>query len=175
MIFSVQLLTRSYFIALLLLLLIPACRTAKQVPPQSNLETVRVFPDSVLNDVSNHPVGINLDYLMDDDRYLNPKRRTADALKAMGVKYLRYPGAFASHDPDQKALFLYLLNVSDEPKKIEPLFEGYEIKEIRQAWELVGENAEDTNPVWRSVSEKLNRNLQIVPGTSIRVVEFTLK
>ena len=51
-----------------------------------------IFPDSVLNDVSNHPVGINLDYFMDDDHYLKPKRRTADALKEMGVKYLRYPG-----------------------------------------------------------------------------------
>jgi len=51
-----------------------------------------VYPDSVLNDVSNHPVGINVDYFMDDDNYLKPAVRTADALKAMGVKYLRYPG-----------------------------------------------------------------------------------
>jgi alpha-L-arabinofuranosidase len=29
---------------------------------------------------------------MDDDNYLKPQRKTADALKAMGVKYLRYPG-----------------------------------------------------------------------------------
>jgi alpha-N-arabinofuranosidase len=51
-----------------------------------------ISPDSVLNDVSNHPLGINLDYFMDDDKYLKPKRHLADALKAMGVKYLRYPG-----------------------------------------------------------------------------------
>jgi hypothetical protein len=54
--------------------------------------TITVYPDSVLNDVSHHPVGINVDYFMDDDRYLKPSRRTADALKAMGVRYLRYPG-----------------------------------------------------------------------------------
>lgn len=54
--------------------------------------TIAVFPDSVLSDVSHHPVGINLDYFMDDDHYLKPKRSTADALEAMGVKYLRYPG-----------------------------------------------------------------------------------
>lgn len=53
---------------------------------------VKVYPDTVLADVSHHPVGINIDYFTDDDDYLKPERRTADALKAMGVKYLRYPG-----------------------------------------------------------------------------------
>jgi alpha-L-arabinofuranosidase len=51
-----------------------------------------IYPDSILSDVSNHPVGINLDYYMDDDNFLQPERRTAKALKEMGVKYLRYPG-----------------------------------------------------------------------------------
>lgn len=54
--------------------------------------TITVYPDSVLNDVSHHPVGINIDYFMDDDQFLKPSRSTADALKAMGVRYLRYPG-----------------------------------------------------------------------------------
>ncbi len=53
---------------------------------------VQVYPDSVLADVSHHPVGINVDYFTDDDDYLRPSRGTAEALKAMGVKYLRYPG-----------------------------------------------------------------------------------
>ena len=59
--------------------------------PSSGI-SIQVFPDSVLSDVSNHPIGINLDYFTDDDHYLKPARRTADALKDMGVKYLRYPG-----------------------------------------------------------------------------------
>lgn len=54
--------------------------------------TVTVHTDSVLNSFSAKPVGINLDYLMDDDQYLQPKRGLVEALKAMGVKYLRYPG-----------------------------------------------------------------------------------
>jgi hypothetical protein len=54
--------------------------------------TVNIYPDSVINDVSNHPIGINLDYFMDGDRYKNPSRNLADALKEMGVKYLWYPG-----------------------------------------------------------------------------------
>lgn len=53
---------------------------------------IKIYPDSVLNDLANHPVGINVDYFMDNDKYLKPKRSTSDALKAMGVKYLRYPG-----------------------------------------------------------------------------------
>jgi hypothetical protein len=53
---------------------------------------VKIYTDSVLNRFDNKPVGINLDYLMDDDLYLKPKRALVDALKAMGVKYLRYPG-----------------------------------------------------------------------------------
>lgn len=72
-------------------------------------EIVNIYPDSVLNDVSNHPIGINLDFLTDDDKYLNPKRKLVDALKAMGVKYLRYPGGnksdfyFFSKPPYNKA------------------------------------------------------------------------
>jgi alpha-L-arabinofuranosidase len=54
--------------------------------------TIEVFPGIILNDVSHHPIGINVNYLMDDDKYLQPAIRTADALKAMGVRYLRYPG-----------------------------------------------------------------------------------
>jgi alpha-N-arabinofuranosidase len=53
---------------------------------------VEVYPDSMLANVSHHPVGINLDYFTDDDDYLKPARGIADALKAMGMKYLRYPG-----------------------------------------------------------------------------------
>jgi alpha-L-arabinofuranosidase len=60
--------------------------------PENTGILINVYPDSVLADVSHHPIGINVDYFMDDDNYLKPARRTADALKAMGAKYLRYPG-----------------------------------------------------------------------------------
>jgi len=72
--------------------------------------TITVYPDSVLNDVSHHPVGINVDYFMDDDLYLKPSRRTADALKAMGVRYLRYPGGNKSD--------LYLFSVPPYEKAV---------------------------------------------------------
>lgn len=57
-----------------------------------NTVKISIYPDSILSDVSQHPLGINLDYFMDDDKYLHPRHRLVDALKAMGVKYLRYPG-----------------------------------------------------------------------------------
>ena len=59
---------------------------------EKEIVSISIYPDSVLNDVSNHRLGINLDYFMDNDQYLHPKRDLASALKAMGVKYLRYPG-----------------------------------------------------------------------------------
>ena len=94
---------------LLLLFLLLACRSGQLVTGELNYETVSIYPDVVLNDVSHHPVGINLNYFMDDDAYLNPKRGTTDALKAMGVSYLRYPGGnksdfyFFSKPPYEKA------------------------------------------------------------------------
>src|SRR5262249_47436735 len=55
-------------------------------------ETITIYPDSIVSDVSRHPVGINLDFFMDGDLDLKRSRHITDALKAMGVKYLRYPG-----------------------------------------------------------------------------------
>jgi len=53
---------------------------------------IEVDVHTVVSDVSRHPIGINLDYLMDDDAFLEPARSTLTALRAMGVHYLRYPG-----------------------------------------------------------------------------------
>jgi len=46
----------------------------------------------VLTDTATHPVGINVDYLMDDDHNRQAPRSTQAALAEMGVRYLRYPG-----------------------------------------------------------------------------------
>jgi alpha-N-arabinofuranosidase len=75
----------------------------------SHSVSISVYPDSIQSDVSHKPIGINLDYFIDDDNYLKPARRTADALKEMGVKYLRYPGGnksdfyFFSRPPYEKS------------------------------------------------------------------------
>jgi hypothetical protein len=76
----------------------------------SSIIKISICPDSVLNDVSEYPIGINLDYFIDDDKYLKPKRSTAEALKEMKVKFLRYPGGnksdfyFFSRKPYEKSM-----------------------------------------------------------------------
>lgn len=70
---------------------------------------IEIYTDSILNNFSSKPIGINMDYFMDGDNYLKPKISTAAALKKMGVKYLRYPGGnksdfyFFSTPPYQKS------------------------------------------------------------------------
>jgi hypothetical protein len=59
---------------------------------QANILTIKIYTDSVVTNVSHHPIGINIDYFMDGDRYPNGQQLTTKALKEMGVKYLRYPG-----------------------------------------------------------------------------------
>lgn len=58
----------------------------------AQINSVKIYPDSVINDVSNRPIGINLNFLMDGGRFPNPKQTVTEALKEMGVKYIRYPG-----------------------------------------------------------------------------------
>lgn len=58
----------------------------------SDIVTIQIYPDSVLSNIANNPVGINVNYFMDDDNYLKPSIKSADALRKMGVRYLRYPG-----------------------------------------------------------------------------------
>ncbi len=69
-------------------LAIVSCET---IPGESS-KNILIFPDSALNDVSNRPIGINANFLMDGGRFPAPKHTLAEALKEMGVKYLRYPG-----------------------------------------------------------------------------------
>jgi alpha-N-arabinofuranosidase len=60
--------------------------------PEKEVRLIRIYPGSVISDVSIHPVGINLDFFMDGGRFPDAARSTTDAIKDMGVKYLRYPG-----------------------------------------------------------------------------------
>ena len=73
--------------------------------------SISVDVNQVLNDVSAHPVGINVNYLMDDTHLIpSPAKTTQEALKSMGVKFLRYPGGEKSDNylwsisPWEKAL-----------------------------------------------------------------------
>jgi len=61
-------------------------------------DEVSVDVGAVLSDVRRRPTGINVDYLMDDDRnsLLSPQRGLREALRELGPGYLRYPGGWKS-------------------------------------------------------------------------------
>jgi hypothetical protein len=65
-----------------------ACSTGYK----NQIHEITVFPDHVLNDLSNKPLGVNLDFFMDGGRYPNAEQTVEQAMKKMGMKFLRYPG-----------------------------------------------------------------------------------
>lgn len=48
--------------------------------------------DSVLSVLSPHPVGVNVNYLMDGGRFPEAKHSLEEALREMGIRYARFPG-----------------------------------------------------------------------------------
>jgi len=60
--------------------------------------TLSVDCGRVLSDTRRRPFGINLDYLLDDDRnpLLSPRRELVEALRDLGPRYVRYPGGWKS-------------------------------------------------------------------------------
>lgn len=58
----------------------------------SDVTSIAVYTDSIVSDVSNHPIGINLNFIMDGGRFAEAKKSVTDAVKELGTKYLRYPG-----------------------------------------------------------------------------------
>ena len=51
-----------------------------------------VIGSLVLNTLENNPIGININFYVDDDNTSQTPKKMSAALKEMGVKYLRYPG-----------------------------------------------------------------------------------
>ena len=58
----------------------------------TDIVTLAVYPDSVINDIADHPLGINLNFFMDGGRFTNPEHTVIEALSDMKVRHLRYPG-----------------------------------------------------------------------------------
>ena len=56
---------------------------------------ISIDVNTELNNVENKPVGINVNHLMDGS-YIQPTISTANALKTMGTKFLRFPGGETS-------------------------------------------------------------------------------
>jgi len=60
--------------------------------PAAAADHLSVEATDVVREFTRNPLGINVDYLVDDDRNRPDVRGLAAALKEMGVKWLRYPG-----------------------------------------------------------------------------------
>ena len=73
---------------IILCLLLTSCDSKED----KGVSGIKIYPDSLINDVSNRPVGINLNFFMDGGRFPAPEHTVTEALREMGVRYLRYPG-----------------------------------------------------------------------------------
>jgi len=55
-------------------------------------QTINVDLDIIIKTFEHNPAGININYLMDDDSYLNPSNSLEESLENMKIGGLRYPG-----------------------------------------------------------------------------------
>ena len=92
--------------------IITGCATTQKVaigPSEPSISMdIMINVDAILADVSRNPIGINVNCYMDSD-FFSPKRSTVDALKAMGVKWLRYPGG------EKSDMYLWSVPPYDKP------------------------------------------------------------
>ncbi len=74
-------------------LLLSSCASALAQISSPTMTVMRVDTKHVLSDISRRPLGININYMTDRPSLFAPGARLlSDALKDMGVHYLRYPG-----------------------------------------------------------------------------------
>ena len=68
-----------------------------------------------------------------------------------------------------------MINKLDQPRLAKLDFGNYRIGKVLQAWELVGDGPDDTNPVWggKALTGK-STDLEL-ERTSITVIEYQLK
>lgn len=81
------------------------------LPAQNSnpVSIVKVYPENNIRELTNHPVGMNLNFFMDGGRYPNAGQSVAQAMKKMGMKYLRYPGG------EKSDLYLFDLDATGKP------------------------------------------------------------
>ena len=93
-------------------------------------------------------------------------------IKSTSTVHLR---TFASYIPEEKRLYVYLMNMVEEPQNISLELDGYKVESLVQAWELVGEGPDDVDPAWQKYARQADHLNIIVSGTSITVFEYRLK
>lgn len=92
-------------------------------------------------------------------------------LKTTSTLHIR---SFASITSDRKRLFVYLVNKAEGEATVKIVVETGKSKSVAHAWELVGKNADDCDPLW--LKKHLRNPFEIpLKGTSITVVEYNLQ
>jgi len=82
---------------------------------------------------------------------------------------------FASHVPEEKLLYVYILNKSEGPEMINLNPGSYKVRSVLEAHQLVSQGPDDLDPVWQEYSGLINPVNFEVKGTSITVIKFKLK
>ena len=81
-------------VLLFLLLVLPSCQTGRELMRVSSLTQGRILidPDNRKADLASRRLGINLNFLLDDDKARAPKKSLQSALREIRVQSLRFPG-----------------------------------------------------------------------------------
>jgi hypothetical protein len=124
--------------------------------------------------------GVDHDAL-DKDGNLNP---TGHALRIwgnfMGDKMVKAEAAapliaYSTYSPDENKLFIYVINKSEKPQKINFTIQEGEVKRAGDAWEYYGSSPDDMNPVWKKRVRSDLKQTQDLNGSSITVFELIIK
>ena len=70
----------------------------KVTTSKKEMEVVTIDPTSILKLLDGVPIGINVNFYLDSDESMEAPRSIEETIKAMGVKYLRYPGGDKSDE-----------------------------------------------------------------------------
>ena len=76
-------------------------------------QTINVDASNIIKSFDSNPVGINLDYLMDDDSYLKPSTSLSQSILNMKIGMLRYPGGEKSDNYQWSVFSLHECNHSN--------------------------------------------------------------
>ena len=83
--------------------------------------------------------------------------------------------SFASFDPEQLKVFVYLINKMDQPQLVHLQIEDYKMTGLLHSWQLVGKGPDDCDPVWKEITGYNNIRELKLEGTSITLLEYKLK
>lgn len=86
-------------------------KNSKSSKENNKKETVFIDPQTVLRTIEGVPIGLNINFYLDDDKATNAQVTMVEAIKNIGIKYLRYPGG----DKSDEYLFAYPPYEKSEP------------------------------------------------------------